>query len=490
MVHIQNSNNNMTPKEHFNQIEIIRSHALLIVLYLSLFTLCAIVLFPGVDDRDTGAMIWYNHTNVYSNWQSLFTIFVIHNTNIVCPALKDYNGLFFGTMVQYWLAQTIITAHAARTFLKQFFITLIAALFPPAWCLMIGMHKDTFMCNTLLLACATTLIAGSTQSKLRRWLFCAVAYFLLFVALAERHNGIFGVVPLAVYLASVLLKSFPRVRNFGLSRFRVTLVGLALTLTLVSWKWLFETSIITFEAYPAQMVVAWDLVGISVRSNDLCLPNVYPNIKIPITLQYLKKIYLETDNSTLFWWKVDKETPHLYFLENKNDYDQLVASWLRSIIKHPIAYLQHRTFAFLSCLGLFHAETAGNPYEYLRHPPQDKAFIPFEDSPFWIFMRRYVPFPLHLDIPDWPMRGGPYLVFLCLIFALTRLRLIRMKKNEYFLLMSGICYTFGFFFATTSNNQRYMTYLLCVSAITLAPILVDFRRRVRLKLSKFAQQKF
>jgi len=441
-------------------------------LYLFFFVASFVVFFPGLADANMEALNWEVQKNFYSNWHSVLLEVLMHSWDSVCPSLKDGSFLFLLTLSQYWLAQGIIASTLDRSFRSQLVFVTSAVLFPPIMLLLIGVGKDSLMCSTLLLSYAILRSGGRCKSRISFYAAILFAAFLLFCALAERHNAICAVLPIATYLVSIALTGSRSVRDWKGHRYKVITLAVVLTIFLAAVKIVLEKYLMNLDQHPAQMVIVWDLVAISVLSNEVCLPNVYTEKEKPFNLSYLRQLYLEYDNSTIFCFRSNSGAPLLYVVHNDSDYLRLVKSWTHSICKHPVTYLKHRTIAFLSVLGVLNADKAPHPYDGLTTFPSDGKVSYLQLAPFWQFMRRFIWVPATINIPEWPMRAYPYFLALCALFACVRMRVLRITKGEYFLLLSALGYALPFLFIASNNDQRYFLYVICVCQIIFTRIAI------------------
>lgn len=447
------------------------------------FLVTFVMFFPGLADNDTGGIIGDAEYGSYQNWHSVFAIFMLRQIRSIIHVSNGYYIWFLATMIQFWLALGTIAAYHAKGILKQGCFLIIAGFFPASFFLLLANTKDSLMCATLLLSYAFILIARFNVKKLVIVLALILAMIFLFAACGERHNATFACLPLLVWLSSVALKKTGKFRRIRQNRLKIVAVGLALLAVIFSARYVFEKELlIVQETYPLQVLLTWDLVNMSVSSQEVLLPNLYPDLKVPLNLDYLKKIYCECDASCLYWWPLVEGTPTLKLLSNREDINVLGKYWLTAIIRHPLKYMTHRMMSFMSALAIAYPNWQAHPYEDLIHAPDyddSKPSIPFRThSRFLNQLHSLLPFPTFITLPYWIFRGWPYLLLLAGIYALFVFKQIRLKASEYFLAQSALLYTASFLAGGVSNNQRYMLYLIVVSIILLLTILLGMKTRI------------
>jgi hypothetical protein len=446
---------------------------ILILVVLASFAVTCAFFFPGLDDNDINTIIEDALLERYRNWHSAFLPFCLHLVLSHFPKLTGYDVLFSATHSQYWVALGIIAAKSSfKTWQKAIYI-LLGGFFPPAFLLMLATNKDTLMCSTLLLSYALLLVGDQTTKRNVRILSLTASLLLMFSAISVRHNGFIASMPLCIYFASIVTRNFGQQIGQRKRQFMQLGFGTVLTIALTVMSSLFDSTVLkATDEYPAQMVIVWDLVNTSVLSNDVCVPNIYKGRgATPIDISYLKGLACDYGNEYIFWWK--RGVPLLEFVRDKRDYDELKTSWILMVIKHPGDYLKHRWIAFLSLIGVINDDKQIVPYFFLTHDRQI-PLPPYYVSPLSKWIHAFCPGPPRLQFSHLFTIGWPYLVVLSGALLLGRLKFPKiLEPAEYFLVSSALLHASAFFLLSTSDNQRHMTFPICVFSIVFSRWVVS-----------------
>src|SRR5262249_50140466 len=121
------------------------------------------------------------------------------------------------------------------------------------------------------------------------------------------------------------------------------------------------------STYPMQSIFTFDLVGMSVKANEVYLPKLYENYgrpthlalpfvpkgttlrENPLTMDNIRKLYSPHTNMNIYWYGQGKG---LRLVETSDEFAELKRAWLTAIVENPAAYLSVRTDVFLSLMGL------------------------------------------------------------------------------------------------------------------------------------------
>jgi hypothetical protein len=363
--------------------------------------------------------------------------------NTVFPLTSGTPNMFMFCALIFWVALAIVAWLEGRTNARRVLFACLVGLPPPMFFMLAYIWKDYLMAVAMFLAYALLLLAERHKSKLA--LLGAVVALLL--AYVTRHNGIFAVFPLSIWAAAIAFDLF----NLKSSRFQrhyvKVLAGFALCVLLTVAKSSVEYRLVNgHTSFPLQIMLLYDVVGISVRTNDNWVPGCFDRKELSISLPYLRRRY-DTFNSFQLLFPTDAtlDIVTMRFLNERNDMDWLWTNWVFAVIRHPMAYLEHRTEMFLSTLDLAHSNML------LR---DTYAGAP-RGMPSW-----YILSPTALD-------GWGYMLTLLALAALVAAGRLRLERSIVALIYSGFAYGLAYFICAPGNDQRYYfwTIMACWVAV-------------------------
>ncbi|MBN6110006.1 hypothetical protein [Xanthomonas bonasiae] len=285
--------------------------------------------FPGLMSPDSEDQFMQATSFVFRDWHPPIMAMLWN------PLLKLHDGpigmlLLFCTL--YWGAfACMATAMWTRSRMAAWL--LIAVAVSPMMINFVGtIWKDVFVTVFFLAGLAILVRAHYLRTPIRRRTAALLTLLFATAALA-RHNAIFGGAALAV-LAWLQTSSIKRPSFASITRQAAvgTLLYLATFVALYA-----GVSRITHaeKTHPASSLFVYDLVGMSIRTNEWLLPEV-PGF----TLEQLPTCY-EDKGWDLIWLKCPQM---LDTLRKHGDWQKLGAFWLSAIADHPETYLRHRAF--------------------------------------------------------------------------------------------------------------------------------------------------
>ena len=311
-----------------------------------------------------------------------------------------YPGVMFALIVVgYWYA---LAALVWRLFDKpwwRWMVFALVALWPPLFITMCHVWKDCALVATLLAACACIAIRRDNGNRV--W----VGFALLWLAASTclRHNAIFAVVPLTLWLC------WPRVAQpAARARAMASAIALMLSVILVVTPALFSRAVGASPRHAWAAVALWDLAGISIREHTMLIPARLLNQ--PTSVADLAHDYTPVTNVDSFLSGQIKLSYDQDY--SQADVDALWSAWTGAILHHPRAYLAHRlAFSRWQFLG------------YEQDTPHGLAFSP----------NRYDQTFLKLDLPqvdqqalwlramEWlrttPLFAGIWYIFITIVAA-------------------------------------------------------------------------
>jgi hypothetical protein len=322
-----------------NAIEaIVRSPNVALAFVTTLLLIGYVVLrFPGELNPDSIYQYQQAVTGVYDDW----------HPPIMARLWSVFHSIVDGTWTMfvfhaicYWLSILLCALGLSRAGQPRLAWMLLAVgLFPPFLMLSINVHKDIGLGVVLLLSFAVTFSTRS-QGHEPALTIKLIASLLLFYAAMVRINGVFAAVPIACYIWYPGLLEKP---------VRLLVLTAALTLPTLAVENLINKNI--FQARPAgamRSLQLFDLAGIAHFSGDLTtLDGATSNLDriddcysplLADTLYHGAKCGFIWDHLAVAPGGAGQDVPN----------PELSRLWVKMILLHPLAYLEHRLDHFNS----------------------------------------------------------------------------------------------------------------------------------------------
>ncbi len=303
------------------------SSALLLTACALGFAITLMAYFPGLMSPDSEDQLMQATSFVFRDWHPPIMAL------LWSPILKLHDGpigilMLFSAL--YWVAFACMAiAVAVRSRVASWLLVAIAA--SPMMINFVGtIWKDVFVTVFFLAGLAFLVRAHYRGAPIRRR--TAALLTLLFAAAAlARHNSIFSG---AALTALAWLQTSASGKPPLATILRRAAAGALLYATAFALLFIGVEAITRAEkTHPASALFVYDLIGMSIRSNEWLLP------KVPgFTLQRLPTCY-EDKGWDLIWLKCPQM---LDTLRSDGDWQKLGTFWLAAIAKHPVTYLRHR----------------------------------------------------------------------------------------------------------------------------------------------------
>lgn len=248
-------------------------------------------------------------------------------------------AVFLFNITAYWLAIAFIARQmpswigtiAALVFLGLLPISLICL--PHVWI-------DVLMAVTLMMV-AAILFAQMQQARINGyWLFGATT--LLFFASIIRHNAIFALAPLCIFVSHLALRS-----RFT-SRWAAITSGTILFAIIVLFYVFSVRASAQKSAETWSVTPIWDLQAISIRAGRVLIPDTLHGPGL--TVEELRDAFRPVDAAILY---AKNKTPFANPTEafTREQRESLRRAWLDAVIQYPEAYLSHRLYVTQKLLG-------------------------------------------------------------------------------------------------------------------------------------------
>ena len=315
---------------------------------LLLVTVC---FFPGRLSGDSASQFFDAKSNHFRDWHPPLMAWFWKQLLWTRP---EHAGLFFMHLIFFWSGLALVAKSASqesRTQIKVMgTLAAMAILTPPLLEMQGELIKDTAATTSLVLAFgALRCSAVFRSSQISFW---TIAAFALFYSCGVRHNGFAAAAPLCFWMgAQIVQRNFPQ---SSCPKKRV-LAGVAVLFCLWGTAKTANDLITDHRIEPSQLVMLYDLAGVSVRTGHVQLPSFYGWEEGPFKLEEIKPIYNPHTEYFTFWW-ANPNRKSFHLTRTPAEFDELRTYWIKSLIREPGAHLLHRLGIFTSYLGFSTAD--------------------------------------------------------------------------------------------------------------------------------------
>lgn len=289
------------------------------------FALTLYVFYPGVMNFDARYVYSYIAPHTYGDWQSpVMTVL----WGLIDPIAPGSASMFLLIATVYWLSFAVLALAVARKSVWLGMLLPLLAITPPAFALLGMIWRDVLFAAIWLAAAALTYAAAECSNR-ARLPAQGVALCLLGLGVLLRPNAL----PAAPLLAAFIF--WPT--RFAWKRTALLYVPAALAMfglvQVVYYGMLRAT-----HDHPLHSILVYDLAGISHFSGE----NQFPVTWTPEqNTQLIGPCYqpIEWDG---YW------THDCIFVMQRLEHDKifgtpkLTDAWWHAVIRHPVAYAQHR----------------------------------------------------------------------------------------------------------------------------------------------------
>lgn len=404
------------------------------MLCVSIFFVC-LCFYPGTLNNDSQWQLDQADQNDYYDGHPPIMSYLWHGLNISFPATHGSANMFLLFVIVYCFSIILIAFNEKKTMLSRWLFMGTLLFFPPVLLILGAILKDSLMAVTLLLTYAILLYAERTRSKV----LLLLSFIPLFIGFTTRHNSIFAVLPFCVWISLIVCDIGNIILRPILKHLLCAMMVLLLLFGLFFTKDFLTTRMIHAKnSYALQFLLAYDLVGVSLRAKENVLPSFYNTPIKPINEAFLKKIYRPYSNYYVFW-PGEKGDPTLDCIWSVDKEKELIYAWFKAVIKHPKEMFYHKTEAFFSMLGIVHQEG------------QLKANELF--SPIGITWSKIIPSSL--------LNGWIYLLLLTIILFFSK----KLTRSQKILFYSGYVYGLSWILSTPNSEQRYFSWVIMSSTV-------------------------
>jgi len=313
-----------------------RRAAIVIAMTIAAYALTLRVFYPGVMTWDA----WYIHSYIANppagDWQSPVMTAL---WALIDPLAPGAASMFVLIATVYWLGFTVLALALARRSAWLAPAVILLALAPPAFDFVGIIWRDVLMVGSWLLAAALAYAVAQRPRDACRLAAQVLALLLLVFGFLLRPNGLFAAPILAAYLIWPV--------RFDLKRAAILYVPAVAALALLG-PLVYYTMLGAKHEHVLHSIFVFDLGGISHFTKENQFPVTFSAEQNALVTDGCYKptqwdIYWTLDPCKFVMQKLDREarifgTP------------ALTDAWLRAVMAHPLAYLEHRAAVMVQFL--------------------------------------------------------------------------------------------------------------------------------------------
>ena len=290
------------------------------------FGLTVSVFYPGVMSEDARYMYQDIAKGFLGDWQSPVMTML---WSIIDPIAPGAGSMFLLTTTIYWLAFGLLAFKMAQRSLRFALALLFLALSPPAFVFLSMIWRDVLFASAWLLAAALCLAFGKKEHPPPRSIQ-VIGFGLLAFGFLLRPNALLAAPLLGAYIAWPAQFSLKRVTAV----FVPAVVGLLGLLYCV-----YYVALGAKRQHIVQTIMVFDLGGIGHFAKEN---------QFPVSWTASETILLTTTcYQPVDWTSYWNHGPCFFVMRRLEDEKlfgstTVVQTWMRAIVSHPVAYLQHR----------------------------------------------------------------------------------------------------------------------------------------------------
>jgi len=452
---------------------------------LSLFVLLVALLYPGMLNFDTAEMLNQAVLGYCKDWHSPGIVLLWRGLNLLMPgpaSLLIFGlGLFLTGGV--WFVRRVVSHPIAG-----FASLSLLCLWPPILndLALVGKDQAFIACLMLFLA---LLVHCRYEGRLSGPCLAFLAA-LLFSSCAVRQDSAVILIPSLILLFRLPVGG----RINCLSWKQATALAAFSVVVAFALVGAFNRFVVrAVPTFPIQTTLVHDLAGISVQTGHLLMPDY---AQPGLTLDEVRSRYVPRSGDPILF---DGGRPRVPLTYDKTEEQGLKHLWLRSVLRYPRAYLQHRAATFLSLIDiddpldfqLYQPDTDGSMRR--AYPGLSEINIANPDNAALSLYRDQV-MPTLLPTPMF--RGYAYDSAILLLLGVALLRRRGHRDTIIAALATGaLLHQAALFFASPAALFRYLypsvLILLAMAILTLAPAprlrnvpVRNFPFRLRFSLSR------
>jgi hypothetical protein len=388
------------------------------------------IFYPGIVTFDAKFVYEYIAKGVLGDWQSpVMTVL----WGVIDPIAPGPGSMFLLIATSYWLGFGLLALAVARRSSRAALLLPLLALLPPAFVFVGIIWRDVLFAISWLLAAAIVFAAAERGARLR------VPVQVLALALCGfgvllRPNAVIAAPILGAYIAWPCRMHLKRTAIL----FLPAMVGFFGLVHVVYYGALGAT-----RQHPLQTIMVFDLGGISHFTKQNQFPVTWSE---PESMLLLNTCYQPTQ------WDIYWRLEPCEFVMRKVEREErlfgtpvITDAWARAVMRHPLAYLRHRSAFMWNFL-------AGDNLTMWLADVEHPAATIFPDRPIFRALVR-----LHDRLNPTPLfQAGSWLVA-CIVVCGVGWRRRETREGAFAL---GVCgsaavYVLSFFAVGVASDFRY-----------------------------------
>ena len=292
------------------------------------FALTLAVFYPGVMTFDSKYLHEYAMKGTMGDWQSPVMVWL---WALIDPVAPGAGSMFLLIAVTYWLGFGILSLTLASRGRRVALLLPLLALTPPSLALAGVIWRDVLFATSWLLAASIAFAAADRQSW-TRLLGQALGLALIAFGVLLRPNALLAAPILAAYAIWLSRTSLPRTAILYIPAALVFFGAVQLV---------YYGVLDAKREHPLQTVMIFDLGGIShfAKANQFPVEWSEPENAMLLDRCYqptMWDIYWRLEPCDFVMRKIERETGLF-------GTPAISRAWLAAILRHPFAYLQHRS---------------------------------------------------------------------------------------------------------------------------------------------------
>ena len=313
-----------------------RMHMAVAALIAAGYGLTLAVFYPGIMTYDAKFVYEDIAKGVLGDWQSpVMTVL----WGVIDPIAPGPGSMFLLIATSYWLGFGLLAFAVARRLSRLALLLPLLALTPPALVFVGVIWRDVLFATTWLLAAVIVYAAAEAGARFRL-LVKVLALALCALGVLLRPNALIAAPILAAYIAWPAQTSWKRTAILLVP----AMAGFFVLVQLVYYGALGAT-----RQHPLQSVMIFDLGGIShfTKQNQFPVTWSEPESALLLNTCYQPTqwdIYWRLEPCEFVMRKVERE-------ERLFGTPVITEAWARAIMRHPLAYLRHRSAFTWNFLG-------------------------------------------------------------------------------------------------------------------------------------------
>ena len=404
------------------------------------------IFYPGIMTYDAKFVHEDIAKGVLGDWQSpVMTVL----WGVIDPIAPGPGSMFLLIATSYWLGFALLAFALARRSSRLALLLPLLALTPPALVFVGIIWRDVLFATTWLLAAGIVFATAESGARFRM-MVQIVALALCALGVLLRPNALIA----APFLAAYIL--WPA--QISIKRTAILLVP-AMVGFFALVQGVYYGALGATRQHPLQSIMVFDLGGISHFSKENQFPVTFSE---PESALLLNGCYQPTQ------WDIYWRLEPCDFVMRKLEHDEklfgtsaVTKAWARAVMRHPLAYLQHRATFMWNFL-------AGNNLTMWLADVEHPAQTVFPDRPAFAALVW-----LHDRLKPTPLfRAGSWLL-VCIIVCGFAWRRRRTPEGAFAL---GVCgsaavYVLSFFVVGVASDFRYAYWAVIAGIVGAADAL-------------------